>query len=200
MPDVRFIGQSFEVKDFPDDMVDRIADSARNCYDSYDRSSPESDEALVGNLRDMGHMSPFELGGQVRVAIVTDRAIANELVRHRHLSYAQTSTRYVNSSSKGFEFILPPGLDGRSDAIMRAACRHAAEQYDTLVGHGLTPQVARSVLPLCTATRIVVAGNPRAWLEMLGQRTSPAAHPMMRELMQSVRDDFSERCPVVFGE
>ena len=37
--------------------------------------------------------------------ITTDRAIANEIVRHRLASYAQESTRWINYNNSDMEFI-----------------------------------------------------------------------------------------------
>lgn len=76
-----------------------IEHAARTCYKSEDRITHGSAERLVGTLIDRGHHAMLEFV-DVTVRFITDRGIANEIVRHRIASYAQESTRYVSSSSK----------------------------------------------------------------------------------------------------
>lgn len=200
MARVGFVRQSYEVTGFPEDPIRDIARSARTCYASEDRSSEDADERLVRNLVKNDHGAMLEFASGISVRIVTDRAIANELVRHRHFSFAQESTRYVNSTKEGFAFILPKGIEGYEDVQMRIACRKAAEAYESMVRKGTKPEIARSVLPLCTATVINVSGNAREWRHAIRLRTSDRAHPMMRSLMGTIRDDFAQRCPALFGD
>lgn len=55
--------------------------------------------------------------------------------------------------------------------------------YNLMIQKGLKPQDARSVLPNSLKTEIVVTANIREWRTIMKQRTSNAAHPMMRQLM-----------------
>lgn len=55
--------------------------------------------------------------------------------------------------------------------------------YNGLIENGMKPQDARSVLPNSLKTEIVVTANIRQWRTIFKQRTSQAAHPMMRNLM-----------------
>lgn len=191
----RFLRQSHEVLAVSGGYCD-IAAAARTCYRSEGNSSPESDERLVRSLVKNGHHAMLE-HGWMSVRFVTDRAIANELVRHRLLSFAQESTRYVDYEMKGLAFVLP---GGRFADQMAAACRRAAEDYEALRELRARPELARSVLPLCTATEIVASGNFREWRHVLTLRCAKDAHPMMRELMLPLLDELKERVPVVFDD
>ena len=156
--------------------------------------------SLIGNKHEAMLEHSF-----MSVRFVTDRAIANELVRHRHLSFAQESTRYVNSSKSGFEFVLPKisggGLmDGHRLDCVRKACAFAAEQYEEMVVCGARPETARAVLPLCTATTIVCSGNFREWRHVLRLRTARDAHPQMRDLMTPLLIELRDQVPVVFDD
>lgn len=60
---------------------------------------------------------------------------------------------------------------------------HTEHDYNIMVDNGMKPQDARSVLPNSLKTEIVVTANIREWRTIFKQRTSNAAHPMMRDLM-----------------
>lgn len=206
MPKISFISQGYEILgcfDGTDGAEDFIASAARTCYRSEPKD-PDANDRLVHLLVLTGHHAMIE-HSFLSVRFTTDRAIATELVRHRHFSFAQESTRYVNSSRRGFEFIVPPSFEGQGlmgghkfDCVKRA-CASSAEMYEELIECGEAPETARSVLPLCTATRIVCSGNFREWMHMLKLRTAPNAHPQMRALMVPLLEELSARFPNVFG-
>lgn len=196
---VRFIEPSYLILRVDDDPVGAIARAARTCYRSEGCASPENDERLVRSLIANGHTAMLEHAG-MSVRFVTDRAIANEIVRHRLFSFAQESTRYVNAGNGGYEFILPYGRNGSEDAAIRTACKHAAGAYHALVENGTKPEMARALLPLCTATSIVVTGNMREWRHFFSLRTERHAHRDMRRIASPLLTEMKERLPVLFGD
>lgn len=139
------------------------------------------------------------------VRFVCDRAIANELVRHRVFSFSQESTRYVNYKD-GIEFIRPlpfewaeaektsaelegvPWEDrissGAKGAAWKGALLDAESHYKMMINLGCTPQEARNVLPLSTKTELIMTGTHSQWTDMLKLRLDRAAHPQMRYLME----------------
>lgn len=175
-----------------------IAHVARTCYKSPARGE-SADRSLVGSLVEHEHTAMLE-HSFLSVEIVTDRAIANEIVRHRHFSFAQESTRYVNYGRRGFEFVMPDPITPVHRMLVEDACEHAANVYDSLVESGMPPQIARSTLPLCTATKIVVSGNFTEWRHFFRLRTAKDAHPMMRTLAGGILEDVCRRVPVVFDD
>lgn len=227
MAEIRFVEQSHEILGYwgddpisvEDTPVGFIAMVARTCYKSKPKDprfdSPcsvvridaqrDADESLVRSLirRDHGAMLEHSF---LSVRFVTDRAIASEMVRHRHLrynpefSYAQESTRYVNYDKRGFEFILPDGLSQEQETLVRAQCIDAVERYDCLTTLGAKPEIARSVLPLCTATTIVCSSNFREWRHALRLRTAKDAHPQMRSLMTPLLVELREQIPIIFDD
>lgn len=84
--------------------LQQIERVARVCYKSEDKITPDGESAkkLVGFLVKQGHEAMLE-HSQLSVLFTCDRAIANELVRHRIASFAQESTRYCNYSKEKFE-------------------------------------------------------------------------------------------------
>ena len=123
------------------------------------------------------------------VRFICDRAIANELVRHRVFSFSQESTRYVNYK-KGIEFIRPVPFEWAKDCedkrffAWEEVCRTAEVYYKELVENGCSPQEARNVLPLSTKTELIMTGTHKQWEDMLKLRLNRAAHPQMQYLMK----------------
>ncbi len=120
------------------------------------------------------------------VRFVCDRAIANELVRHRVFSFSQESTRYVNYK-EGVTFVSP--VPYGDNTVWFAAMEAAEKSYVAMIEAGCAPQEARNVLPLSTKTELIMTGTFAQWKDMLKLRTSPGAHPQMRYLMQGLMAD-----------
>jgi len=203
MTDISFIKQGYTIlgiykhEGFTEPH-DFIAHVARTCYKSEPKTDG-ADERLVRSLIKNEHDAMLE-HSFMSVKFVTDRAIANELVRHRLFSFAQTSTRYVNSSKVGFEFILPSGLTEEQETVIKANCIRSAEHYETLVWLKTAPEIARSVLPLSLATTLVVSGNFREWRHCFKLRCDKHAHPQMRELMTPLLKELKSTVPVLFDD
>jgi len=84
----------FEVLTKPENVIKDITTAARTCYQSQDKSTPESDKKLVENLMKREHFAMFEFSHMnVRFSDVC-RGFTHEMVRHRLASFAQESTRY----------------------------------------------------------------------------------------------------------
>lgn len=116
-----------------------------------------------------------------------DRAIQNELVRHRALSFSVTSTRYVNYKD-GLTFVEPwwwPEQETSDTQFIRASCQAAEDAYCSLIASGASPQKARCVLPNMLKTEVVATGTVEQWQKLvLPLRLSKAAHPDIRRLME----------------
>lgn len=197
-----FIPQSFSIDNMPcpDTLLKDIEHIGRVCYKSEGRITPDSAERFVRNLIKRGHESVLE-HRSITVSIVTDRAIANELVRHRVAAYTQESTRYCNYTGEGIIFIKPLNMqDPVSLSIYTSVAKMAEERYNALIELGATPEAARDVLPLMTATNIIATCNLREWRHILRLRTDKAAHPKMRGLMQGILKQFKSLYPVIFED
>ena len=142
--------------------------------------------------------------GYMTFRFTCDRAIANELVRHRVFSFSQESTRYVNYEKQGVEFIRPLPFewaetsddrselpDSLADPRFQAwvlGCEQAEFSYKRLIWEGCPPQEARLVLPLSIKTELIMTGTYDQWEEMLKLRLDRASHPQMRYLMKLLVD------------
>ena len=161
--------------------IDLINHVARVCYQSTTPVNEEKQCNFVKGLIKAGHESPLEFVDFIWF-IFTNRAIANELVRHRLASYMQESTRYVQ-----YEDIAVIEPEGKYDkGEMEAAYVKALIHYQTLIEKGVEKQFARDALPLGLATHIYCKMNLREFRHFLKLRTAQSAHPMMRDLAKKM--------------
>jgi thymidylate synthase (FAD) len=176
-----------------------IERAGRVCYKSEDKITPESAAAFVKKIKSMGHLSVLE-HASASFLIRTDRGITHEAVRHRIASFAQESTRYVNYDKRfGLQVIPPEGLTGAQFIVWADAMAAAAKAYEKLIELGCSPQQARDVLPTCTKADLVFTANFREWLHVIDLRTSSAAHPKIRTVINEVRRILVANCPEVFA-
>src|SRR5574344_1308661 len=120
----------------------------------------------------------------------TNRAIANELVRHRVFSFAQESTRFCNYSKDRFgkelTFIRPNWLKSK-DYFFIEALKQYQLAYLNLIHDSHSPQEARDILPLALKTEICMCGFESDWKRLYDVRvngTTGAPHPMIKELIK----------------
>jgi thymidylate synthase (FAD) len=171
-----------------------IADAGHVCY----RAEGGDPEAFVKKLIKWGHESVLE-HESVSFDIRTSRAMLAELTRHRLASYSVESTRYVNYES-GLFVVLQERLSLKADSLTLKACEEAYKRYKELLDEGFSAQVARDVLPLCTATNIRMTANIREWRHITRLRTSKAAHPQMRDLMGMIYRVLEAYYPALFED
>jgi len=198
--------------------------SGRTCYKSEDKITPDSAIRFADMIKQRGHESVVEHAA-ASFRIICDRGITHEIVRHRLASYSQESTRYCNYSKDKFgseiSVVQPPGIAPCDRAVADAeyglsrdwvcdcdecVCFRAWERanitaqdsYNIMISKGKSPQIARSVLPTDLKTEIVMTCNFREWLHFIKLRTSPAAHPQIRPIAESIRAKLAEHCPTIF--
>lgn len=200
------------------DELKRIEEIGRICYKSEGQITKNSDSAkkFIKMLINKGHEAMLE-HSSLSVKFIVDRGIANEIVRHRIASYAQESTRYCNYSNDKFNneisvvditgITFDPKMNQLdyntiSEIIdeWKKAMEEAEAHYLKMIDLGATPQIARSVLPLSTKTELVMTANYREWRNFFKLRTSPAAHPQMREITTQLLADLKNRLPIIFDD
>jgi thymidylate synthase (FAD) len=201
---VNIINSSFEIEQINAiEMIRRIERAGRTCYKSEDKITDESASGFVKMIIARGHESVLE-HEKISVRIICDRGVSHEIVRHRLNAFSQESTRYCNYSKDSFgneiTVIIPPITDEQSIIIWKRAMREAEESYMALITQGVSPQIARSVLPNSLKTEIVWTCNLRQWRHVLKLRTSTAAHPQMREIMCPLLIEFKKLLPCVFED
>ena len=182
----------------PLEMLKRIERAGRVCYKSEDKITDTSYVDMIKRLIKSAHHSVLE-HGIISVKFITDRGILAELTRHRIASFSAESSRYCNYSKDKFgneiTFIQPDfKLSPQDEYLLFQIEKH----YLNRLADGLSPQQARYFLPNGLKTEIVMTCNLREWRHIFLLRTSPKAHPQMRELMIPLLQDFKDLIPIVF--
>lgn len=163
-------------------------------------------------LDDLQYICPPTPYHELRVSVrfICDRAVQNQLVRHRSLSFAVQSQRYCNYSKDKFgnevSFVLPSWMDERLliwdndfddlDAFelqFISSMINSEESYLILLDKGWKSEQARAVLPNATATEMVVTGFLSDWIKLFNLRTDKSAHPDMIALIEPLKNEFKER-------
>ena len=182
-------------------ILKKLEAAGRTCYKSENKMTEDSAANFVRNLIKRGHESVLE-HVSITVRIITDRGISHEIVRHRLASYSQESTRYCNYKDKEIEFVLPYDIDPETKIFdyWKLSCQTSETDYKVLIAEGVAPQTARSVLPNCLKTELVMTCNLREWRHFFKMRCAPGAHPDMKYLATIMLHDFQEKIPVVFDD
>ena len=186
---MKIVGPSVELLWITPEPEKQIEQSGRTCYKSEDRITEGSANEFCRKMVRSGHHAMLE-HASASFRIVCDRGVSHEIVRHRIVSYAQESTRYCNYSKDKFDSVItviePPGLTGITYETWRLSCIDAEENYFILLDEGISPQIARSVLPTCLKTEIIMTANFREWRHFIKLRAAKAAHPQIRPIAADV--------------
>lgn len=180
------------------------------------QGNTETAPKLIRYLIDNKHWSPFEMVGMC-VEIVTSRAIAQQILRHRSFSFQEFSQRYATATEfesvelrkqgtknrQGGEEVFDPVLiDSTEDDIVllasediRLHLKSCNALYDRLLKAGVAKECARFILPLTTQTRLYMNGTVRSWIHYLEQRCDGHAQKEHRLLAESIRQIFVEQFP-----
>ena len=185
----------------------RIEIAGRNCWRSEDKIKVNSYRTFIENLMKRGHESPLEFG-EIMYDITTSRDVLAELTRHRLASFAVESQRYVNESKGdgGIKFIKPlfyisadesseESVEYKASRAWEDAMRLSEDAYNQLIDIGMKNQDARKVLPNSTACRIMMKVNLRELLHIYDLRSSSAAYPEMRYLMELLKKETDKVLP-----
>lgn len=174
----------------PADILTKIERCGRVSHLSESKGDPES---FVRMLIKRGHESVLE-HVSLTFQIICDRAIQNELVRHRHASFTVESTRYVKYDELT---VVLYEKDILTQAFIENGVIRAERSYGDLCRGDATPEEARTVLPLCLKSELYMTANLREWRHILKLRTSKAAHPQMIFIAGQILQIFRDKLPVI---
>lgn len=172
------------------------------------------DTKLIKFLIRNGHWSPFE-HAYMTLEIVTSRAIAQQILRHRSFTYQEFSQRYAQATDyivyecrvKGdtnrqgsLETDDPELINWWQDKQLIYGSA-AFDTYNEAIEKGIAPEVARFILPLSTQTKLYMTGSLRSWIHYLGDgpggRTNPHTQKEHRDLALQGQRIFCEQFPII---
>ena len=138
---------------------------------------------------------------RITARFTCDRGVSHEIVRHRVMSFAQESQRYVGYDKEKFggevTFIKPHWYDEEFPACLTwiESLKESEKKYLELREAGLKPQDARGVLPNATKTEIVVTGFESDWEHFFSLRSpkygAQGVHPDMAKLADELYEKLN---------
>ena len=138
---------------------------------------------------------------RITARFTCDRGVSHEIVRHRVMSFAQESQRYIGYDKEKFgsevTFIKPHWYDEEFPACLTwvESLKDAEQKYMALREAGLKAQDARGVLPNATKTEIVVTGFESDWEHFFSLRSPKAgaqgAHPDIAKLADELYEKLN---------
>lgn len=154
-----------------------------------------------------GHWSVFETASMT-LEIVTSRAIAAQLLRHRSFTFQEFSQRYAKSSDLEPIELRKQDLKNRQGSgevindpelmeEVEAATIKSFATYHLLLSQGVSKETARMVLPMATQTTLYMTGNIRSWIHYFKQRTYAGTQKEHREIALAALGIFTQEFPSI---
>lgn len=177
----------------------------------------ETADKLLGFMIKHKHWSPFEMT-DMTVEIITSRAIAQQILRHRSFSFQEFSQRYAQvvdmepielrktgatnrqSSLEVFDPVLEGLLDMKAmkaSEIIKDFIEASQFLYTDLLKAGVAKETARFVLPLTTQTRLYMKGSVRSWIHYLQIRCDEHVQLEHRLIALEIKDIFKQNFPAI---
>lgn len=166
----------------------------------------ETAPKLLAYLIKHKHWSPFEMV-QLTMKVVTSRAIAAQILRHRSFSFQEFSLRYSASSQVhpiewrlqgktnrqvGEENIeLSENLSDKVKTLLSLS----SETYQELIDSGVAKECARMVLPLGTETTLFMSGTLRSWIHYVDLRSEKDTQKEHRVVAIQAKDILIKEFP-----
>jgi len=179
--------------------------AGRACYQSWHNPAERTNHEYMANIIAQGHTSVLEHADYSLYFRGVSRSLTHEMVRHRAgCSYSQLSQRYVDSSEVAF--VVPPALMAEDRLLepWAESCASALRAYQCLTERlegkmdhiKKRREAARSVLPNCVETHLVMTANVRAWRHILTLRGSEHAEAEIRRLMAVILPILNDAIPL----
>lgn len=168
----------------------------------------ETAHKLIAYLIKNKHWSPFEMV-DMTVEIVTSRAIAQQILRHRSFSFQEFSQRYATANE-----VEPVELRWQAESNRQSSSQPvtgndyshfqervmdvvvlAQEVYQEMLAAGVARECARMVLPLTTQTTLYMKGSVRSWIHYLQVRCDEHTQLEHRQVALKIKDIFAAHFP-----
>jgi len=174
-------------------MQKNIEYCGRVCYQSRDKITENSYDKFIRNIVKNKHFSVLE-HEKITVRFVTDLANSHRIVRHRHASFSQESTRFNNY--KELTFIE----DSPEIAERLSHYYQAIEDNFTEISESYGVYFAKRLLPKSLKTELIVTANLRTWREIFEKRTTKENDMTIINLFAKLRTELAKNMPAVFGD
>jgi thymidylate synthase (FAD) len=179
------------------------------------RPSGRSDEKLIYDLAEEGHIAPFG-HSYILFHIKAPIFVARQLVKHKFLRWSEVSRRYVDDEP---EFYVPEVWRGRSadkkqgssDVVIDiedfygfdrmsiaidSFCEKQILLYKDMIVCGVAPEQARMILPQSIMTEWYWSGSLDAFAAMCRLRCAPDTQYESRIVADQISEKMKELFPV----
>ena len=178
-------------------------------------SSPKQDnpeyDKLLKYCAKHGHWSVFEMADMC-VEIVTTRAIAQQILRHRSFTFQEFSQRYSESK---FGYLASKArrqdVKNRQNSIddmdqqdinwfdytQDKIYRDAYSAYKEALNRGIAKECARMLLPLNIGTKMYMKGSVRSWIHYCNVRCDPSTQLEHREIAEAIQELLIKEFPSI---
>ena len=186
----------------PEDLISYIA----RVSNPSNQMNTETAPRLLAYLIKHKHWSPFE---QVSLTfqIVTSRAIAAQILRHRSFCFQEFSQRYsevtdfesfqvrkqAEKNRQSSEDLMD--LNDEDLQNLKQYLVTGAALYDDLIKKGAAKECARMILPLCTQTTMYMTGNLRSWIHYVDLRSGQDTQLEHREIAIDIKNIIIDLFP-----
>jgi thymidylate synthase (FAD) len=168
----------------------------------------DTSDKLINYCIKHQHWSIFEQA-YCTFEIVTSRAIAAQILRHRSFTFQEFSQRYSTATQlEDLQFRKQGGTNRQvgdeeypmSQNLDVAVVVHEAQQkclkaYDKLIDSGVARECARMVLPLNTQTVLYMSGSVRSFIHYIQLRAKEDTQKEHREVALEMKKVFCETFP-----
>lgn len=157
-----------------------------------------------------GHVSIFEMADYT-FEITTSRAIAAQILRHRHFNYQEFSQRYA--AVQAFEMhearlqdeknkqnsleVTDEGLSTWFKEAQEHVHQVCEDKYQEALGKGIAKEQARFLLPMSVQTVMYMKGSLRSWIHYLAIRRGPETQKEHREIAEAIYNILLSEVPEV---
>jgi len=160
---------------------------------------------LMQYLIDHEHWSPFE-HVSVTFEVITSRAIAAQILRHKSFAFQEYSLRYSTAQSIHDMELRTPAEKNRQSSekpytkwyillLSMLYMKCALWFYQLLLYAGVSKETARFYLPLGTETRLYITGTVRSYIHYIKLRTKPDTQKEHRMIAVAMQAEMKKHFP-----
>lgn len=176
--------------------ISTLAFAAKICYGKEDEELLDLEKAeLLTRVLNTRHFSILEHVSISFYITGVSRNFTHQLVRHRHMSFAQQSLHYT--VAKDQSVARPKDMTPAQRDLWEDACTASWLTYTGLVASGIPKEDARHILPSGIATRIVATANLREWVQFSTIRSCYVNCDEVRLVARQVRDLIVAHIPLM---
>ncbi len=159
-----------------------------------------------------GHVSIFEMA-DFTFEIKTSRAIAAQILRHRHFNYQEFSQRYAavqkfevyearmqdEKNKQNSTYPDDPEISVWFMEAQDTVNSLAASMYSTALEMGIAKEQARFLLPMTSETTMYMKGSLRSWIHYLAIRRGPETQKEHRDVADAIYHILLGEAPEVMS-